>query len=79
MPDFDYPAIDMAATGRNIRRLRLLRNLTIRDVQQYLGLEAPQAVYQWEVGRSLPSLDNLYALSRLLNVPMEEILVEWGN
>ena len=62
-----YPVIDAAATGRNLRRLRL---------QEYLGLSCPQGVYQWQAGRSLPSVDNLYAVSRLWGVSMNEILVE---
>ena len=73
--DEGYPVIDQKATGRNIRRLREERGLTVRQVQAYFGFEMPQAVYKWEQGRTLPTIDNLYALSKLLDVPMEEILV----
>lgn len=70
-----FPVIDMAATGRNIVRLRKERGMTVRDLQAYFGFEEPQAIYKWQCGKSLPSVDNLYALGALLNVPMEEILV----
>ena len=70
-----FPVIDPAATGRNIMRLRLEQGLTVRDVQVFFGFEEPQAIYKWQSGRSLPTVDNLYALSALLDVRMDEILV----
>lgn len=71
-----YPVIDLAATGANIRRLRLEKGYTIPELQRYLGLEGPQAVYFWQSGRNLPNIDNLYAISRLWDVSMNDILVE---
>ena len=70
-----FPVIDMAATGENITRLRKERGLTVRDVQDWFGFEEPQAIYKWQQGKSLPTVDNLYALGTLLDVPMDEILV----
>ena len=70
-----FPVIDPAATGENIRRLRLQRGLSVRDLQDFFGFEEPQAIYKWQWGKSLPSVDNLYALSTLLDVPMDAILV----
>ena len=70
-----YPTIDPAATGRNITRLRRERGLSVKQLQAFFGFEDPQAIYKWQWGKSLPSVDNLYALSMLLNVPMNEILV----
>lgn len=70
-----FPVIDLAATGSNIRRLRLERGLTIRDLQCYFGFEEPRAIYKWQKGECLPTVDNLYALGALLGVPMDQILV----
>lgn len=56
-------------------RLRLEQGLTVRDVQVFFGFEEPQAIYKWQSGKSLPTVDNLYALSALLGVRMDEILV----
>ena len=70
------PKIDMKTTGANLERLRRSRGLSVRDVQQYFGFEQPQAIYKWQYGQSLPSVEHLYALSRLLDTPMESILVE---
>lgn len=70
-----YPVIDTVATGKNIRRLRLEHGLTVRDLQNYFGFEEPQAIYKWQRGESLPSVDNLYALGNLLDTPMDQILI----
>ena len=70
-----FPVIDMVATGKNIVRLRRESGLSVADLQDYFGFEAPQAIYKWQKGISLPSTGNLLALGRLLDVAMEEILV----
>lgn len=70
-----FPVIDPVATGKNIVRLRTERGMAVRDLQAYFGFEEPQAIYKWQQGKSLPSVDNLYALGALFEVPMEDILV----
>ena len=70
-----YPVIDLPATGENITRLRLARGLTVRDLQQFFGFDAPQAIYKWQRGQTLPSVDNLFALSALFQVPIDDILI----
>ncbi len=70
-----FPVIDPVATGANITRLRKARGLTVRDLQNWFGFEEPQAIYKWQKGKSLPTVDNLYALGTLLDVSMEDILV----
>ena len=70
-----FPVIDLEATGQNIRRLRKERGYTVRDLQNYFGFNEPQAIYKWQRGESLPSVDNLYALGSFLNVPLEQILI----
>ena len=74
-----YPIIDLTATGDNIKRLRIERGLTVRDLQKYFGFEEPQAIYKWQRGQSLPTVDNLYALGNLLGITMDEILVPVRN
>jgi len=70
-----FPVIDLLATGRRIEQRRKAAGLSVRDVQAYFGFEYPQAVYKWQHGECLPSVDNLLALSKLLQVPMEDLLV----
>ena len=72
----NYPKIDMKATGENILNLRKSKGLSVKDLQRYLGFEGPQAIYKWHWGECLPSVDNLFALSKILNISMNEILIE---
>lgn len=72
----DYPVIDLKATGQNLRRLRREKGYLVADLQTYLGMEYPQAIYNWQSGRNLPSIDHLYAISKLLQVTVNDILVE---
>ena len=67
--------INMVKTGNNITRLRKLKGLSVRNIQEALGFRNPQAIFKWQRGESLPSLDNLVILSELLEASLEEILV----
>jgi len=69
------PVINPAATGLNIARLRKQRGLSVRDLQTVLGFATPQAIYKWQTGASLPTVDNLVILSAVLRVPIDDILV----
>ena len=70
-----FPVIDLVATGSNIQRLRQEHGLTVRDLQRYFGFEEPRAIYKWQKGETLPTVDNLYALGILLKIPIDSILV----
>ena len=71
----EIPVVDLAATGENITKLRLRSGLKVRDLQQILGFANPQAIYKWQSGSCLPTVDNLLILSAVFGVPIEEILV----
>lgn len=70
----NYPSIDAKATGERIKELRKERHLKVTDISDYMGFLEPQAVYKWQRGDSLPSLDNLFALSHLFKIPMDSIV-----
>lgn len=70
-----YPMINMKETGKRIKDLRKENKLKVDDIVEYMGFESQQAVYKWQRGESLPTVDNLYALSRLFGTTMDEILV----
>lgn len=69
------PVINMTLTGQNIRSIRRQRGLTVQDLQQIFGFATPQAIYKWQRGDALPTVDNLVVLSAVLGVPVEGILV----
>ena len=72
---FNYPSIDPEATGRNIVQLRIAAGLSVKDLQDIFGFGTPQAIYKWQRGAALPSVDNLVLLSAVFGVPIDEILV----
>ena len=69
------PVIDMTATGINITRMRISAGLTVRDVQDVFGFTTPQAIYKWQRGTALPTVDNLVVLAAVFGVTIDEILV----
>ena len=48
---------------------------SVAELQKMLYLACPQPIYRWMHGNAIPSVDNLYRLSRILNVSMENLLV----
>ena len=69
------PVIDMTATGLNITRLRKNAGMTVRDLQAIFGFANPQAIYKWQRGEAMPTLDNMIVLAAVFNVTVDEILV----
>lgn len=69
-----YPVLDAKATGARIKELRKIQHLKVEDISQFMGFESPQAVYKWQRGDTLPTVDNLYALSQLFNTSIDDIL-----
>lgn len=69
------PTIDMVATGKNIERLRNEAGLSVRDLQDVFGFSTPQAIYKWQHGTAMPTIDNLVVLAALLQVTIDDILV----
>lgn len=72
---FNIPTIDMVRTGQNITILRKRAGLTVRDLQDIFGFATPQAIYKWQHGTALPTIDNLVVLAAVLGVAIDEILV----
>ena len=71
----NLPVIDMIQTGQNIERLRKQVGLSVRDLQDIFGFATPQAIYKWQQGAALPTIDNLVALAAVLQVRLDDILV----
>ncbi|MCR5666097.1 MAG: helix-turn-helix domain-containing protein [Eubacterium sp.] len=70
----EYPTIDVVKTGERIRELRITHHFTVAQVSEYMGLCSEQAVYKWQRGDSLPTVDNMYALSRLFDTTIDDII-----
>jgi len=71
----NFPSIDMVATGQNIVRLRKAAGLSVKDLQDIFGFATPQAIYKWQRGTAMPTIDNLVALSVVFQVRIDDIIV----
>ena len=70
------PVVDLKATGAQIKSLRTKFGYTVHDIKTIFGFEYPQAVYAWEKGKSIPTIDNLLVLAHLFDVTVEEIVIQ---
>ena len=69
------PVIDLKATGQNIELLRKSAGVSVKRIQDVMGFANPQAIYKWQKGVCLPTIDNLVILAVVLDVTIDELLV----
>lgn len=74
-----YPMIDKKRTAKRIRFFMLCVGLRPTDIQDFLGLTCVQTVYRWLDGTNIPSIDNLYSLSRLFGIRVDDMLAGAGE
>ncbi len=72
---WNLPTVNMTRTGQNIAKLRGQAGLTVKDLQDVFGFATPQAIYKWQQGVSLPTVDNLFVLASVLEVKVDDIVV----
>lgn len=66
--------INTLATGAKIHNLRKNSGYTVEALCD-IFLISPQAIYKWQKGEALPTLENLFVLSDIFNVKIEDIVV----
>jgi len=69
------PVVDMEATGKRIVELRKAHDMSVKDIASVFGFGTPQAIYKWQRGVALPTIDNLIVLAALFGVTMDDIIV----
>lgn len=69
-----FQTINLRETGINLHRIMDKRGITPKEIKEYLHLTSVQSVYNWCNGLNMPTIDNLYALSQLLCVPIDAII-----
>ncbi|MCB7321156.1 helix-turn-helix domain-containing protein [Lacrimispora sp. 210928-DFI.3.58] len=69
------PTINITATGDNIKKMRKAAGLTVKDLQNIFGFGTPQAIYKWQNGTALPTVDNLVVLATVFGCRIDDILV----
>ena len=78
-PTLPY-TIDCKATGKNIHHLMSAhRTYSMETWASVFQLSSPQSIYKWWHGKTLPTVNHLYTLSKILSVPMDGIIVAKNN
>ena len=68
------PMIDMIKTGENIKNMRIESKVTVRDIVKATGV-SERAVFKWQTGETIPTVDNLIVLAKLFNSTMDQIII----
>lgn len=74
-----YQPIDQNRTGLKLEIMMRFSGYDVKYIQKYLHLSCPQSVYRWFKGKALPSIEHLYAVSRLIGASMEDFLIMKGQ
>ena len=69
------PTVNLKKTGENIMRIRKEAGISVRDLQNMIGFSSPQAIYSWQNGSYLPTIDNLIILAAIFGTTLDEIVV----
>lgn len=73
--NYKIPIIDPVATGDNIKQLIKKSGIPIKELYHLFGFATPQAIYKWQQGSAIPTVDNLVILADVFNVTIDEIIV----
>ena len=73
------PSINMSATGNNITQMRRRAGMTVQDLQNIFGFSSPQAIYKWQRGEAMPTIDNLVILASVFDSTMDAIVIRNQN
>ena len=57
----DAPLVNAVETGKNIKRLREEKGITVKELQKIFGF---------------PCLDNLLVLAKILDVQVEDLIIQ---
>lgn len=67
--------LDRKATGKNLKRLFHERGLTIAAVSEWFGYDTMSTVSNWTRGVCAPRVESLVALTDLLGVTIDDIII----
>ena len=73
--EYSALAIDMKKTGQRIAQAMKEQGVTVLQIQNVFGFEAPNAIYRWLRGSALPTIDHLVILAHTLEVRVDDLLV----
>ena len=75
MCKINKPIIDVAATAANIKACRIRAGYSVREIQNIFSFSSPEAIYSWEKGKYIPSIDNLIVIASVYGVTIDQIVI----
>ena len=69
-----FPTSNLTEARIKLQQIMDKRGITPKDIKEFLNIGSVQTVYNWCNGLNMPTIDNLYALSQFLQVPIDEII-----
>lgn len=75
MCKINKPIIDVAATAANIKACRIRAGYSVREIQNIFNFSSPEAVYAWEKGKNLPTIDNMIVIASVYGVTIDQIVI----
>lgn len=69
------PTINMVETGMKIEEMRKQAGMTVKELQEIFGFATPQAIYKWQHGVAMPTIDNLVILAAVFGCRIDDIIV----
>ena len=68
--------IDTERIGQHLKKLRYRHGFTVEQVSEALCV-SENAVYKWEAGMTVPTVDNFYLLSCVYRTSLDQLIL--GN
>lgn len=75
MCKINRPVINVAATVAEIKEYRIRAGYLVREIQNILSFSSPEAVYAYEKGKYLPTIDNMIILADVYGVTVDDFIV----
>lgn len=69
------PSINIEATAAKIKECRIRAGYSVREIQVILNFSSPEAIYSWEKGKYIPSIDNMIVIAELYGVSIDDFIV----
>lgn len=69
------PIINIEATAAKIKECRIRAGYSVREIQAILNFSSPEAIYSWEKGKYIPSIDNMIVIAELYGVSIDDFIV----
>ncbi len=75
MCKINKPVINVAATAAKIKECRIRAGYSVREIQAIFNFSSPEAIYAWEKGKYIPSIDNMIVIAEVYGVTVDDFIV----